>query len=255
MGEDILLTDDPSVARKEGKKRPVIGIADPGSDKDWSGVAYIAESAEAVDDDYREEVRCRFYGLPLIIARGNGWTVRELCEKDAGRLAGLYLDEEVRKYLECPVGEYPAAAKERQAEGMSAAIPASRSVFVSSLRDWIASYRKYEYASGSPALWAICSEDDELTGIAGAEWKEQKGSLPEGWYIGYALMPEVRGRGIAVRATKALLSVLWGKYGLTEVYLACDAQNKASAAVAEKCSLRRLECSDRKVLLYCGQRP
>ena len=51
---EVVLTDSPEEARTLQKSIPVIGICSPGSDKDWSGISFLADDWEDVDDEYAE---------------------------------------------------------------------------------------------------------------------------------------------------------------------------------------------------------
>ena len=51
---EVVLTDSPEEARTLQKSIPVIGICSSGSDKDWSGISFLADDWEDVDDDYAE---------------------------------------------------------------------------------------------------------------------------------------------------------------------------------------------------------
>ena len=43
---EVVLTDSPEEARTLQKSIPVIGICSPGSDKDWSGISFLADDWE-----------------------------------------------------------------------------------------------------------------------------------------------------------------------------------------------------------------
>ena len=51
---EVVLTDSPEEARILQKSIPVIGICIPGQDKSWSGISFLAEDWEDVDDEYAE---------------------------------------------------------------------------------------------------------------------------------------------------------------------------------------------------------
>ena len=53
-GHEVWLTDDPKEAFTYQKTVPVIGICTPGQDKSWSGISFLAEDWEDVDDEYAE---------------------------------------------------------------------------------------------------------------------------------------------------------------------------------------------------------
>lgn len=64
--------------------------------------------------------------------------------------------------------------------------------------------------------------------------------IDEGWEIGYHTVKAMAGRGYATEAVRAFLPVMMDKMNLTEVAGICDAENKASIRVLEKCGFRRI---------------
>ncbi len=63
----------------------------------------------------------------------------------------------------------------------------------------------------------------------------------EGGTLGYAIDPEHRGQGLAVRATRLLTSYAHEELGLTELRLQIDEDNIASRAVARAIGYRLVE--------------
>ena len=59
--------------------------------------------------------------------------------------------------------------------------------------------------------------------------------IEEGWEIGYHIVKSMTGRGYATEALRAFLPVMMEKMHLAEVMGICDAENKASRRVLEKC--------------------
>lgn len=57
---------------------------------------------------------------------------------------------------------------------------------------------------------------------------------PEGVEIGYALGPEHRGRGLAVRAVRVMAAYAFEQLGVKQVILELEAENAASVAVATR---------------------
>ena len=64
--------------------------------------------------------------------------------------------------------------------------------------------------------------------------------IDEGWEIGYHVVKPMTGRGYATEAVRAFLPVMMEKLGITQVAGICDAENKASARVLEKCGFTRV---------------
>ena len=113
---EVVLTDSPEEARTLQKSIPVIGICSPGSDKDWSGISFLADDWEDVDNEYAELAYCRYYHLPRVLVCGewsvaseqklvigdqnfeeqtHTWLIREADKKDAKVFETLYNDDEV----------------------------------------------------------------------------------------------------------------------------------------------------------------
>ena len=64
--------------------------------------------------------------------------------------------------------------------------------------------------------------------------------IDDGWEIGYHVVKGMTGRGYATEAVRAFLPVMMDKLGLTQVAGICDAENKASIRVLEKCGFTRV---------------
>ena len=60
------------------------------------------------------------------------------------------------------------------------------------------------------------------------------------WEIGYHTVQGLTGRGYATEAVQAFLPVMMEKMNLTQVHGICDADNKASIRVLEKCGFTRV---------------
>ena len=63
--------------------------------------------------------------------------------------------------------------------------------------------------------------------------------IADGWEIGYHVVKSMTGRGYATEAVRAFLPVMMDKLNLTQVAGICDAENKASIRVLEKCGFTR----------------
>ena len=67
----------------------------------------------------------------------------------------------------------------------------------------------------------------------------QLAPIADGWEIGYHVIKSMTGRGYATEAVRAFLPVMMDKLNLTQVAGICDAENKASIRVLEKCGFTR----------------
>ena len=63
--------------------------------------------------------------------------------------------------------------------------------------------------------------------------------LDDGWEIGYHVVKSMTGRGYATEAVRAFLPVMIDRLNLAHVAGICDAENKASIRVLEKCGFTR----------------
>ena len=221
-GHKVLLTDSPEEARLSQKNGPVIGICSPGSGKSWSGISFLAEDWDDVDDEYVELAYCRYYHLPrtLLWSPNISWKIREAACKDAAGFAALYEDTQVKQFLAYPLS--------RRAESLS------------DWEEWIESQHCYVYPSEEPAMWVLADEHDEFMGRIGLEYKEN------GYYLGYALLPKWRKKGLAAQAASQLLKFCFEYWQLDNVYLLCSCENIASIKTALACGFSHIRTISNK---------
>lgn len=225
----VWLTDQPRQARDLQQTAPVIGIVGPGSEYElWSGVSYLAETAEAVTDSYAERVWCRYYGQALVLARGDGWRLREMKESDLEGMKRLYRDPEAERFLECPVEREDAKEKD--------------------WTDWLQAYRKEVYAMDEPAMWTLADSRDRFLGRFGLEWRRE--GECSGYYLGYGLLPEARGKGYIDKCAKVFLPTLEDQWGIERIYLTCKKENQASIRCAKRLGFREWGRQDQDCLLF-----
>lgn len=215
-GHKVLLTDSPEEARLSQKNGPVIGICSPGSGKSWSGISFLAEDWYDVDDEYVELAYCRYYHLPrtLIQSPHISWKIREAACKDAAGFEALYEDKQVQQFLAYPLSK--------------------RAKSLSDWEEWIESQHRYVYPSEEPAMWVLADEHDEFMGRIGLEYKE------DGYYLGYALLPKWRKKGLAAQAASQLLEYCFDYWQLDNVYLLCSCENIASIKTALACGFSHI---------------
>ena len=204
---EVVLTDSPEEARTLQKSIPVIGICSPGSDKDWSGISFLADDWEDVDDEYAELAYCRYYHLPRVLVCGewsvaseqklviggqnfeeqtHTWLIREADKKDVKAFETLYNDDEVKRFLPYPLEKQAQTCKDWE--------------------DWIESLHQYVYPSEEPSMWVLADENDDMIGRIGLEYKEEnkENGTPDGYYLGYAILPKWRKKGLAAKAARIL---------------------------------------------------
>lgn len=64
--------------------------------------------------------------------------------------------------------------------------------------------------------------------------------IDDGWEIGYHTVAAYTGKGYATEAVRAFLPAMMDNMNLHQVYGICDADNKASIRVLEKCGFVRI---------------
>ena len=240
---EVVLTDSPEEARTLQKSIPVIGICSPGSDKDWSGISFLADDWEDVDDEYAELAYCRYYHLPRVLVCGewsvaseqklviggqnfeeltHTWLIREADKKDAKAFEILYNDDEVKRFLPYPLEKQAQTCKDWE--------------------DWIESLHQYVYPSEEPSMWVLADENDDMIGRIGLEYKEkdEESGIPSGYYLGYAILPKWRKKGLAAKAASRLLKYCFEYWQLKEVYLLCSSENMASVKTALTCGFTKM---------------
>lgn len=240
---EVVLTDSPEEARTLQKSIPVIGICSPGSDKDWSGISFLADDWEDVDDEYAELAYCRYYHLPRVLVCGewsvvseqklviggqnfeeqtHTWLIREADKKDSKAFETLYNDDEVKRFLPYPLEKQAQTCKDWE--------------------DWIESLHQYVYPSEEPSMWVLADENDDMIGRIGLEYKEkdEESGIPSGYYLGYAILPKWRKKGLAAKAASRLLKYCFEYWQLKEVYLLCSSENMASVKTALACGFTKM---------------
>ena len=240
---EVVLTDSPEEARTLQKSIPVIGICSPGSDKDWSGISFLADDWEDVDDEYAELAYCRYYHLPKVLVCGewsvvseqklviggqnfeeqtHTWLIREADKKDSKAFETLYNDDEVKRFLPYPLEKQAQTCKDWE--------------------DWIESLHQYVYPSEEPSMWVLADENDDMIGRIGLEYKEkdEESGIPSGYYLGYAILPKWRKKGLAAKAASRLLKYCFEYWQLKEVYLLCSSENMAAVKTALACGFTKM---------------
>ena len=240
---EVVLTNSPEEARTLQKSIPVIGICTPGQDKSWSGISFLADDWEDVDDEYAELAYCRYYHLPRVLVCGewsvvseqklviggqnfeeqtHTWLIREADKKDAKAFETLYNDDEVKRFLPYPLEKQAQTCKDWE--------------------DWIESLHQYVYPSEEPSMWVLADENDDMIGRIGLEYKEkdEESGIPSGYYLGYAILPKWRKKGLAAKAASRLLKYCFEYWQLKEVYLLCSSENMASVKTALACGFTKI---------------
>jgi ribosomal-protein-alanine N-acetyltransferase len=90
------------------------------------------------------------------------------------------------------------------------------------------------WREGTGATFAICESDDRCVGHAWVNLSDlRRGS------VGYWLLPEARGRGLATRSVRLLAQWAFRDLGLARLALLTEPGNRASQRIAERLGFRR----------------
>jgi RimJ/RimL family protein N-acetyltransferase len=90
------------------------------------------------------------------------------------------------------------------------------------------------WLDGSGPTFAICEPDDTCVGHV---WLNRHSG--DRWSIGYWLLPEARGQGLATRAVRLVSAWAFRDLELTELSLVTDGKNPRSQRVAERSGFKR----------------
>jgi RimJ/RimL family protein N-acetyltransferase len=91
-------------------------------------------------------------------------------------------------------------------------------------------------SAGVSWTYAICGSDDACVGHA---WVNLSQSVADTAGMGYWLLPQARGRGLATRAVRLLSDWAFADLELTRLRLLTEPENERSQRVAERCGFAR----------------
>ncbi|MCD8326659.1 MAG: GNAT family N-acetyltransferase [Lachnospiraceae bacterium] len=156
-------------------------------------------------------------GEPGTIGESGRLLVRESTEDDAGVLREIYQDERCGQFLE-PL--LPESVLEETHGG-------SQEAYAQYLR----MYRKYQYPFYGYGIWSVVEKGSGRTvGWAGLTWETHE---EEGLHLGYALLPEFWGRGLAREACLLILEFVREQELADRVYIRVQKDNLRSVRLAE----------------------
>jgi RimJ/RimL family protein N-acetyltransferase len=116
-------------------------------------------------------------------------------------------------------------------------------------RDWISSYADGR-RNGTRDGFAAIDEHGKFVGVGLAPRIEQDAAEVE---LGYIVVPEARGRGVATEILRLLTSWALEDLQAQRIYLTIDVENPASSVVAARCGYR-LEGVMRSIHVKQGRR-
>ena len=180
--------------------------------------ANVCIDTSRLSQAYLRRVWCKHKKEPVLIAETEHLLIRESVCQDAEAFVALYQDDACKKYLE------PLAVAEESVEAY---------------RRYIDQYQAGQYAFYEYGMWSVMEKKSgRCMGRAGLEQVsiKQASDLEEGAEVislGYALLPEFRGKGYAVEACKAVLDYCLECEYTREVYVQIHEENEASLKVFE----------------------
>lgn len=236
--EQILLCRLENWSKEEGKEQPVVIVSAP-SDTLWQlqedGYAVLAElshlqghseeeiaetlckeeavskftnvciCAEALPQAYLRRIWCQAHQIPVQIAETERLFIRESVLEDASAFLELYQDAESRRYLELPLAQTKMEYEQ-----------------------YIRAYQQGQYAFWEYGMWTVVEKKQgQVIGRVGLEQQDEAVSL------GYAILPQFRGKGYALEACKAVLVYAKECEYAETIAVTIHTENEASKHVAD----------------------
>ena len=171
--------------------------------------------AEELSQAYLRRIWCRNQKLPVMIAETGRLLIRESVEEDAEAFAELYRDSQCCKYLEL------LPLENDQDESFA-------------YRKYIRDYQNGQYAFYEYGMWTLVEkESGAVIGRAGLEQQAIAQEQIE-LTLGYAILPQHRGKGYATEACRAILQYNKECEYAEKVCVIIDKENQVSQAVYRK---------------------
>lgn len=179
---------------------------------------HVCIDAKRLPQAYFRRIWCKHIGVPVLIAETERLVIRESVEEDAEAFLELYQDEACGTYLEMPPVEL---CGDREAD-------------IAEYRRYIAQYQAGQYAFYEYGMWSVVEKaSGRCVGRAGLEMQGEKLCL------GYAILPQYRGKGYATESCPAVLDYCKECDYAEEVFVNISTENIASKKVYEKVSAKR----------------
>lgn len=203
----VVLTDSEDAAEK-WRGYAVIGIEHK---RKLSGIMYVVEELEDVDEGYISLVYHRKHRIPMTIMETEHLILRELLPKDAKDLCELYKDKEATQYI-TPVHE------------------------VSEEKEYMEAYARNMYGFYGYGMWGVVRKrDNKLIGRAGIEHRTLDGEVF--CELGYFIGAKYQQKGYGFSAAQAVLQVA-EKLGVEELIAYINEKNTPSIKLAQKLRFR-----------------
>ena len=172
---------------------------------------HICIDASKLPQAYFDRILAKANGEPVIIGETERLIIRESIVSDAETFALLYEDIDVKKFLECPNAHT-----------------------VAEWEDYLEAYAEHQYGFYEYGMWTVLEkESGNVVGRMGLELQELEAG-EEMLALGYALLPEYRGKGYALEACEEILDYCKICGYADEVWVKIDADNEASLRLFDR---------------------
>ncbi len=174
----------------------------------------VCIDASQLSQAFFRRVWCRHRKEPVVIGETDRLIIRESTEADGEAFWHLYQEEACVRFLEkLPVKEDTAEA----------------------YKQYIREYQAGQYGFYEYGMWSVIEKSSgQCIGRAGLEQNALSSEQMEVLSLGYALLPEYRGKGYALEACREILAYCKECGYADEVYVRIKEENTASLGVYEK---------------------
>ncbi len=199
---------------------------------------HVCICAEELPQAYLRRIWCVARKQPVVIAETERLLIRESIEADGEAFWRLYGDASCRRYLEPVVHESqlnksnnPWSCKEVGQKSESEPYEWKE------YRQYISDYQKGQYAFYEYGMWTVTEKaSGAVVGRMGLEQMSlEPGDFPV-LSLGYALLPEYRGRGYTLEGCQAILKYCRECEYSEQVVIRVQADNETSLKIAYRLS-------------------
>lgn len=199
----VIISDDKNASQK-WHDYAIIGIEHKGA---ISGVEYVTDSLENVDEKFVELVYCRKFGLPVIIKETPRLIIREMCLEDVADICRLYEDDVNVRFV-------PKVKSYEEEMELARA------------------YIKNMYGIYGYGLWVVVHKQSGcVIGRTGIEHREVDGEIYR--EIGYLIEREYQNQGLGIEAASVVLEFA-KDYGMDDLVAYINNKNTPSLKLAKR---------------------
>lgn len=211
--------EEESINKALENNEAVIGILAPHTaNRNWSGVTYLMEDCECLDDAFLMEVYSRHHNIPMTIGESNRLRIREMTEDDLEALYRFYEDEMTSLFLE--------------------KLDDDRETELEKLKAYIRNVYRF-YGCGMWVVEDATKKHPTIIGRVGLEPESYRNQTE--WFLGYLIDKRYRNRGLCMEACQLAISYAVDRLGLSNIYCRIDDSNTISHYIAKKLSFEPFE--------------